>query len=146
MKRHILTLAVLAMAFAACQNTNSNNAQTASETTEAAMMQDEKPAMEAPAWAGTYVGTLPAADTGGYVTVLELRADNTYRLQEEAADKKFKDEQEGTFVFEGGKFTLTSEKGEKTYYALKDNGKILLLDKDGNEIKTELDYSLTKKM
>ena len=92
------------------------------------------------------MGTLPAADTGGYVTVLELRADNTYRLQEEAADKKFKDEQEGTFVFEGGKFTLTSEKGEKTYYALKDNGKILLLDKDGNEIKTELDYSLTKKM
>ena len=134
MKRHILTLAVLAMAFASCQNTNSNNAQTASETTEGAMMQDEKPAMEAPAWAGTYV------------TVLELRADNTYRLQEKAADKNFKDEQEGTFVFEGGKFTLTSEKGEKTYYALKDNGKILLLDKDGNEIKTELDYSLTKKM
>lgn len=99
---------------------------------------------------GTYEGTLPAADCPGIKTVLTIKADSTYQLQQDYIDKKNgHDEASGVFKVLDGKVLMLvrPSSGEQTYYKVKDNSSIVMTDSLGVEPEGETAklYVLKKK-
>lgn len=100
--------------------------------------------------AGTYEGTLPAADCPGIKTVLTINADSTYQLQQDYIDRKDgHDEASGVLqVLDGNVMMLVRpSSGEHTFYKVKDSKSIVMTDSLGNEPEGETAklYVLTKK-
>lgn len=100
--------------------------------------------------AGTYEGTLPAADCPGIKTVLTINADSTYQLQQDDIDRKDgHDEASGVLqVLDGNVMMLVRpSSGEHTFYKVKDSKSIVMTDSLGNEPEGETAklYVLTKK-
>lgn len=99
---------------------------------------------------GTYEGTLPAADCPGIKTVLTIKADSTYQLQQDYIDKKNShDEASGVFKVLDGKVLMLvrPSNSEQTYYKVKDNSSIVMTDSLGVEPEGETAklYVLKKK-
>ena len=99
---------------------------------------------------GTYEGTLPAADCPGIKTVLTIKADSTYQLQQDYIDKKNgHDEASGVFKVLDGKVLMLvrPSSGEQAYYKVKDNSSIVMTDSLGVEPEGETAklYVLKKK-
>ena len=100
--------------------------------------------------AGTYEGTLPAADCPGIKTVLTINADSTYQLQQDYLERKDgHDEASGVLqVLDGNVMMLVRpSSGEHTFYKVKDSKSIVMTDSLGNEPEGETAklYVLTKK-
>ena len=100
--------------------------------------------------AGTYEGTLPAADCPGIKTVLTINADSTYELKQDYIDRKDgHDEASGVLqVLNGNVLMLVRpSSGEHTFYKVKDSKSIVMTDSLGNEAEGEMAklYVLTKK-
>lgn len=100
--------------------------------------------------AGTYEGTLPAADCPGIKTVLIINADSTYQLHQDYIDRKDgHDEASGVLqVLDGNVMMLVRpSSGEHTFYKVKDSKSIVMTDSLGNEPEGETAklYVLTKK-
>ena len=74
--------------------------------------------------AGTYEGTLPAADCPGIKTVLTINTDSTYLLKQDYIDKKDgHDEASGIFKVLDGKVLMLvrPSTGEQTFYKVSAN-------------------------
>lgn len=101
--------------------------------------------------AGTYEGTLPAADGPGIKTVITLKADSTYQITQDNIGRKkdVLDAASGVFkVLEGKVLMLVRpSSGEHIFYKVKDDNNIVLTDSLGNEPEGETAklYVLTKK-
>lgn len=100
--------------------------------------------------AGTYEGTLPAADCPRIKTVLTINADSTYQLQQDYIDRKDgHDEASGVLqVLDGNVMMLVRpSSGEHSFYKVKDSKSIVMTDSLGNEPEGETAklYVLTKK-
>ena len=100
--------------------------------------------------AGTYEGTLPAADCPGIKTVLTINADSTYELKQDYIERKDgHDEASGVLqVLNGNVLMLVRpSSGEHTFYKVKDSKSIVMTDSLGNEAEGERAklYVLTKK-
>lgn len=100
--------------------------------------------------AGTYEGTLPAADCPGIKTVLTINADSTYQLQQDYIDRKDgHDEASGVLqVLDGNVMMFVRpSSGEHSFYKVKDSKSIVMTDSLGNEPEGETAklYVLTKK-
>lgn len=98
--------------------------------------------------AGTYEGTLPCADCGGIRTNLTLDAGGTYTLQREylgkPGGKPAKDE--GRWQADSAGVTLLGKTADdQTQYRVVDARTLRMLGRDGREIESKLNYSLTKK-
>ena len=147
MKKHIFTLGAAVLLLASCQNNPSQTANTVvSETTT--MMENAAEKVEemvTPQLLATYVGTLPAADCGGMATVIHLYADDTYVKQESCASKNYEAKEEGKVTRTDKGFTLTSDKGDKSFYITKGDN-IVQVGEDGKEPKMVKEYTLTKQM
>ena len=86
--------------------------------------------------AGTYEGTFPAADGPGIKTMLTIKADSTYQLEQDFIDRKnVHDEASGVFkVLDGNVLMLVCpSSGEHTFYKVKDDNNIIMTDSVGNE-------------
>ena len=100
--------------------------------------------------AGTYEGTLPAADCTGIKTVLTINADSTYELKQDYIERKDgHDEASGVLqVLNGNVLMLVRpSSGEHTFCKVKDSKSIVMTDSLGNEAEGEMAklYVLTKK-
>lgn len=100
--------------------------------------------------AGTYEGTLLAADCPGIKTVLTINADSTYELKQDYIERKDgHDEASGVLqVLNGNVLMLVRpSSGEHTFYKVKDSKSIVMTDSLGNEAEGEMAklYVLTKK-
>ena len=100
--------------------------------------------------AGTYEGTLPAADCPGIKTVITINADSTYLLKQDYIDKKDgHDEASGIFKVLDGKVLMLvrPSTGEQTFYKVKDANSIIMTDSMGVEPEGETAklYVLKKK-
>lgn len=100
--------------------------------------------------AGTYEGTFPAADGPGIKTVLTIKADGTYQIEQDYINQKDgHDEASGVFkVLDGNVLMLVRpSSGEHTFYKVKDANSIVLTDSVGNEPEGETAkfYVLKKK-
>lgn len=100
--------------------------------------------------AGTYEGTFPASDGPGIKTVLTIKADSTYQLEQDYVDQKDgHDEASGVFkVLDGNVLMLVRpSSGEHTFYKVKYANSIVMTDSVGNEPEGETAkfYVLKKK-
>lgn len=100
--------------------------------------------------AGTYEGTLPAADCPGIKTVLTINADSTYELKQDYIERKDgHDEASGVLQVLNGNVLMfvRPSSGEHTFYKVKDSKSVVMTDSLGNEAEGEMAklYVLTKK-
>ena len=100
--------------------------------------------------AGTYEGTLPAADCPGIKTVLTLNADSTYQYSADYLERKDgHDEASGIFkVLANNVVEITRpSSGETTYFKVKDANSLIMTDSLGTEPEGAMakHYVLTKK-
>lgn len=152
MKKSVMMMAIAAMALTvAC---------TGKKTTDNVDNQDSTSLVDSSAAivpidlttiAGTYEGTLPAADGPGIKTIVTLNADSTYQITQDYLGRKkdVLDAASGVFkVLEGKVLMLVRpSSGEHTFYKVKDDNNIVLTDSLGNEPEGEIAkfYVLTKK-
>ncbi|WP_294772373.1 copper resistance protein NlpE [Prevotella sp.] len=149
MKNKFMYLAVIA----AAMMVSCNGKKTAQDetTNDSISVADSVSAdVDLAAVAGTYEGTLPAADCPGIKTVLTINADSTYQLQQDYIDRKDgHDEASGVLqVLDGNVMMLVRpSSGEHTFYKVKDDKSIVMTDSLGNEPEGETAklYVLTKK-
>ncbi|WP_337364537.1 copper resistance protein NlpE [Prevotellamassilia timonensis] len=145
----IAAAAAAALCMASCHgNTKSNDTGKDSLSTVASDSLNAGVAIES--LAGTYEGTLPAADCPGIRTVLTLNADSTYQYSADYLERKDgHDEASGVFKVLANNVVeiIRPSSGEATYYKVKDANSIIMTDSLGNEPEGETAklYVLTKK-
>ena len=149
MKKRFMILAVAAVALmASCgdkktaQNEASEDIISVADTTAATL--------DISAVAGSYEGTLPAADCPGLKTVITINADSTYQMQQDFIDRKDgHDEASGIFEIKDGNILVLvrPSSGDRTYIKVKDADSIVMTDSVGNEPEGEMAklYVLTRK-
>lgn len=150
MKKTMMIVAVAVMALtAACTGKKTTENAAAQDTTSVADSA-ATPSLDLAVVAGTYEGTLPAADCPGIKTVLTLNTDSTYELKQDYIDRKDgHDEASGVFeVLDGNVLMLVRpSSGEHTFYKVKDAQSVIMTDSLGNEPESEMAplYVLKKK-
>lgn len=152
MKKNLIILAVAALAvFASCSDKKA--AQSVVDKDSVSVVDNtasENANLDLTSIAGTYEGTFPAADGPGIKTVLTIKADSTYQLEQDYVDQKDgHDEASGVFkVLDGNVLMLVRpSSGEHTFYKVKDANSIVMTDSVGNEPEGETAkfYVLKKK-
>lgn len=149
MKNKFMYLAVIAAAMMVACN-GKKTAQDETQNDSVSVADSVSADVDLTAVAGTYEGTLPAADCPGIKTVLTINADSTYQLQQDYIDRKDgHDEASGVLqVLDGNVMMLVRpSSGEHSFYKVKDSKSIVMTDSLGNEPEGETAklYVLTKK-
>lgn len=149
MKNKFMYLAVIAAAMMVACN-GKKTAQDETKNDSVSVADSVSADVDLAAVAGTYEGTLPAADCPGIKTVLTINADSTYQLQQDYIDRKDgHDEASGVLqVLDGNVMMLVRpSSGEHSFYKVKDSKSIVMTDSLGNEPEGETAklYVLTKK-
>ena len=149
MKNKFMYLAVIAAAMMVACN-GKKTAQDEMKNDSVSVADSVSADVDLAAVAGTYEGTLPAADCPGIKTVLTINADSTYQLQQDYIDRKDgHDEASGVLqVLDGNVMMLVRpSSGEHSFYKVKDSKSIVMTDSLGNEPEGETAklYVLTKK-
>ena len=138
MKKSLLILAVAALvATASCTDKKASANVEDNDSTSVAVVVNE---IDLANVAGTYEGTLPAADCPGIKMVLTINADSTYQMTQDYMDRKDgHDEASGVFdVLDGNVLMLVlPSSGEHTFYKVEDGNSIVLTDSLGNEAEGE---------
>ena len=135
---------------ASCNGKKTAQADAANDSTSVADTTAAGENVDLAAVAGTYEGTLPAADCPGIKTVLTINADSTYELKQDYIERKDgHDEASGVLqVLDGNVLMLVRpSSGEHTFYKVKDSKSVVMTDSLGNEAEGEMAklYVLTKK-
>ena len=135
---------------ASCNGKKTAQADAANDSTSVADTTAAGENVDLAAVAGTYEGTLPAADCPGIKTVLTINADSTYELKQDYIERKDgHDEASGVLqVLNGNVLMLVRpSSGEHTFYKVKDSKSVVMTDSLGNEAEGEMAklYVLTKK-
>ena len=138
MKKNLIILAVAALAvFASCSDKKAAQSVVDKDSTSVVgNTASDKNNLDLASVAGTYEGTFPAADGPGIKTVLTIKADSTYQLEQDYIDRKDgHDEASGVFkVLDGNVLMLVRpSSGEHTFYKVKDANSIVMTDSVGNE-------------
>ena len=146
----VLTVGALAVLSSCTEKKTTANATDKDSTSVVDTTATDDNYVDLAAVSGTYEGTLPAADCPGIKTVLTIKADSTYQLQQDYIDKKNgHDEASGVFKVLNGKVLMLvrPSSGEQTYYKVKDNSSIVMTDTLGVEPEGETAklYVLKKK-
>lgn len=146
----VLTVGALAVLSSCTEKKTTANATDKDSTSVVDTTATDNNYVDLAAVSGTYEGTLPADDCPGIKTVLTIKADSTYQLQQDYIDKKNgHDEASGVFkVLDGKRLMLVRpSSGEQTYYKVKDNNSIVMTDSLGVEPEGETAklYVLKKK-
>ncbi len=146
----VLTVGALAVLSSCTEKKTTANATDKDSTSVVDTTATDDNYVDLAAVSGTYEGTLPAADCPGIKTVLTIKVDSTYQLQQDYIDKKNgHDEASGVFKVLDGKVLMLvrPSSGEQTYYKVKDNSSIVMTDSLGVEPEGETAklYVLKKK-
>lgn len=146
----VLTVGALAVLSSCTEKKTTANATDKDSTSVVDTTATDDNYVDLAAVSGTYEGTLPAADCPGIKTVLTIKADSTYQLQQDYIDKKNgHDEASGVFKVLDGKVLMLvrPSSDEQTYYKVKDNNSIVMTDSLGVEPEGETAklYVLKKK-
>ena len=145
----ILAVAALAV-LSSCTNKKTASNVVDNDSTNVADSAATSSTVDLTSVAGTYEGTLPAADCPGIKTVLTLKADSTYQFTSDYIDRKDgHDEFSGIYkMLANGVVMITRpSSGENSFYKVKDEHSLIMTDSLGNEPEGEIakHYVLTKK-
>ena len=151
-KKLVLTAAVIAALSVVSCNGKKTNSQGANQDSLSYAENDSLNSNDVilDSIAGTYEGTLPAADCPGIKTVLTLNADSTYQYSADYLERKDgHDEASGIFkVLANNVLEITRpSSGETSYYKVKDANSLIMTDSLGNEPEGAMakHYVLTRK-
>lgn len=151
-KKLVLTAAVIAALSVVSCNSKKTNSQGADQDSLSYAGNDSLNSNDIvlDSIAGTYEGTLPAADCPGIRTVLTLNADSTYQYSADYLERKDgHDEASGIFkVLANNVVEITRpSSGETTYFKVKDANSLIMTDSLGTEPEGAMakHYVLTKK-
>lgn len=150
MKKNWMIWGLAAMALmSSCTDQKTAPSTADNDTTSVAQDTASIDSMDLTSIAGTYEGTLPAADCPGIKTVLTIHADSTYQLTQDYLERKDgHDEASGVLRVLDGKVLVLERpsSGEQTYYKVKDDQHVVMTDSLGNEPEGETAklYVLTK--
>lgn len=100
----------------------------------------QTPASIAPA---TYLGEIPCADCPGIQLTVTLFPDNTYRLRQYYLERPGTFYELGRWSRDNGRLTLASGQTPRLFRVL-DDGRIRMLDAQGNDIASQLNYDLAR--
>ena len=151
MKKNFMILAVAALAvLSSCNNKKTAPSVTENDSTNVADSAAASSTVDLTSVAGTYEGTLPAADCPGIKTVLTINPDSTYQLKQDYIDRKDgHDEASGILqMLDNNVLMLVRpSSGDHTFYKVKDGSSIVMTDSLGNEPEGEIAklYVLKKK-
>ena len=151
MKNKMMYLAVAAIVMmASCSGKKTVQNETSNDSTSIADTAAAGENVDLAAVAGTYEGTLPAADCPGIKTVLTINADSTYEIKQDYIDRKDgHDEASGIYkLLSHGVIEITRpSSGETSYYKVRDAHSLIMTDSIGNEPEGAMakHYVLTKK-
>lgn len=151
MRKNFMMMALVSVAMmTSCSGNKTAQGVAEEDSTVVAECAADSEGVDLTAVAGTYEGTLPAADCPGIKTVLTINADSTYQLQQDYIDREAgHDEASGVLeVLDGNVLMLVRpSSGEHTFYKVKDAESIAMTDSLGNEAEGEIAklYVLTKK-
>lgn len=151
MRKNFMTMALVSVAMmTSCGGNKTAQGVAEEDSTVVAECAADSEGVDLTTVAGTYEGTLPAADCPGIKTVLTINADSTYQLQQDYIDREDgHDEASGVLeVLDGNVLMLVRpSSGEHTFYKVKDAESIAMTDSLGNEAEGEIAklYVLTKK-
>ena len=146
-KKLVLTAAVIAALSVVSCNGKKTNSQGANQDSLSYAENDSLNSNDVilDSIAGTYEGTLPAADCPGIKTVLTLNADSTYQY----SAKDGHDEASGIFKVLANNVVeiIRPSSGETSYYKVKDANSLIMTDSLGTEPEGAMakHYVLTKK-
>lgn len=154
MRTGVLFLTLLT-SLSACQSSSSNKEIPTSTDTAAAVdaVQVDPDttggALAPAAWAGTYAGTLPCADCEGIQTELTLAGDGSYTLRRRYLGKAGQQPIEDTGTWQAtsgnaGVLLDADNPDRRTEYRFTNGNTLKLLGRDGKELESNLNYSLTK--
>ena len=151
MKKLFLSLSVIALLATACNQTNSAESTTETDTTQQSMADQREAMTENLSYVGTYEGVLPCADCSGIKTTLMLEKES-YTLKEEYEDKGKEGvfDSKGSVSYDAEKQLLTltdaANANDKRCYRVTE-GALKMLSADGSEVDSELaaKYVLNKK-
>ncbi|NOQ46617.1 MAG: META domain-containing protein [Desulfobulbaceae bacterium] len=95
----------------------------------------------------TFSGEIPCADCAGILITLNLRSDSIYQLRKtylgtEDGDKAVAEMGRWRFVADGNFIILGQKKSKLHTFAIKDQDTLRLLDSQGQEIPSKLNYDL----
>ena len=125
MKKNWMIWGLAAMALmSSCTDQKTAPKTADNDTTSVAQDTASIDSMDLTSIAGTYEGTLPAADCPGIKTVLTIHADSTYQLTQDYLERKDgHDEASGVLRVLDGKVLVLERpsSGEQTYYKVKDD-------------------------
>ncbi|MCE7031617.1 copper resistance protein NlpE [Lysobacter sp. GX 14042] len=164
MSRKILIAACLAaLATAGCQPSGTADAPGGSTTaasdaapadvmpvdTPSPRADADAPALDMPAMAGTFEGTLPCADCPGIDTTLVLAPDGTFQLTDAYQERDASNTTEGTWSVEADNRRIRLDPGNKDdvdrLFAIESASRIVMLGADGEPAASGLDYSLERR-
>jgi heat shock protein HslJ len=106
----------------------------------------QAPQSALPALPATFIGTLPCADCPGIRYQLNLNADHTFisRMTYEERNSAFSDGGRWEFSDDGKMLVLHNGQGRAEKFALRSVETLRMLDADGNEINSKLNYELKR--
>ena len=138
MKKNLMIFAVAALAaLTSCTGKKTAHSEVEKDSTDmAGYTITEDSNVDLASVAGTYEGTFPSADGPGIKTVLTIKADGTYQIEQDYIDQKDgHDEASGVFkVLDDNVLMLVRpSSGEHTFYKVKDDNNIVMTDSVGNE-------------
>lgn len=138
MKRINLLLAtgLITLMFSACCNNNTDCKQNNNQQNTTVIAESNV----APAYTGTYLGTLPCADCEGIETTIVLNADGTYtqtQLYLKGSDKT-RFEEQGKIKYAASTQMLTLNNGKETSLYKLEGNKLIQLDTQGKAAEGDL--------
>lgn len=99
----------------------------------------------------SFAGVLPCADCPGIKYHIEFHEDGSYRMRttylehgDNGAGKNVDDSGAWQLLYEGSRVTLRSEGNSTTTFAISNPDTLRLVDKNGDEFKSELNYDLKR--
>lgn len=98
---------------------------------------DSRPAEDPRDVAGSYAGTIPAADCPGIGMLLTLRADSTYLLHMRYLEREAEYDEEGAWRVAENLLTLTPADGEGISCYRVEQGRLRMLDADKQPVPGE---------
>lgn len=91
----------------------------------------------------TWIGTLPCADCPGIEVTVDLRGDGVFFLRRDYLERDAFDEI-GRWAVAGDDLTLTGAGREPLRFRVADTGDLRMLDREGREIESQLNYQLAR--
>lgn len=142
MKKYFL-LSFVALTLIACSKTKKQE-QREEKKSQKEESVDHHTAQNSLDWAGEYKGIIPCADCPGIEMTVKIGQDQSIEIKSvyQSRDTEFIEDSDFEWLEDG--MRIHSQVDEQNYYFRIEENRIVYLDKEGDKINSDLNYTLEK--